>query len=114
MTVNRLINYIYKSIVLTPFHSLTPLPPFLKFTTCFNELLTQSDCISLRKEDNTIEGISDNEYWQLFSIAEFHLFCYFLLDGSILINTEDSLCREVRELTLLCLELLSFRLVLEE
>ena len=57
------------SVVLTPFHSLTPLPPSLKFTTCLHELLTQSDCISLRKEDNTVEGISDDEYWQLFSIA---------------------------------------------
>ena len=62
------------------------------------QLLTQSDGITLREEYHSIECIRDGEDRQQILVLKLHVLYYFLAARAILVNTENDVLWQAREL----------------
>ena len=62
------------------------------------QLFTQSDGITLREEYHSIEGIRDGEDRQQVLVLKLHVFYHFLATRAILVNTENDVLWQAREL----------------
>ena len=62
------------------------------------QLLTQSDGITLREEYHSIECIRDGEDRQQVLVLKLHVFYHFLAARTILVNTENDVLWQAREL----------------
>ena len=62
------------------------------------QLLTQSDGITLREEYHSIECIRDGEDRQQVLVLKLHVLYHFLAARAILVNTENDVLWQAREL----------------
>ena len=70
----------------------------LQFSDYRFQLLTQSDGIALREEYHSIEGIRDGEDRQQVLVLKLHVLYHFLAARAILVNTENDVLWQAREL----------------
>ena len=70
----------------------------LQFSDYRFQLLTQSDGITLREEYHSVEGIRNREDWEQVLVLKLHVLHHLLAAGTILVDTEDDVLWQTREL----------------